>query len=90
MADKMAEYTIAQGHKADYTEDHNAETSASSAEQSDSGLKDILAKGSEDGANVDTGDASLPSGEGADDKNIPDERDAAAYNAWIARQAKEK
>ena len=91
MADKMTEYTISQGHVADYTDSHGE----SPSEQLDAGpqetlngdgLKDILAKASADGEEV----PRPPDDSGMDDKARSDQRDEVAYNAWIAQKAKER
>ena len=75
----------------DTLEEHSEPIEASvEPEQSGGGLKDILAKASEDGAKVDSGDIPPSDGEGMDDRNRLDQRDAVAYNAWIAQRVNER
>ena len=59
------------------------------SEQSGGGLKDILSQESEDGAKVGSDDIPPQSGDGMDDRNRSDQRDAVAYNAWVERKARE-
>ena len=53
------------------------------------GLKDILAKASDDGAGMGSGDVPPPTDSGMEANNRPDQRDAVA-DAWIRQQAKER
>lgn len=87
-ADKAVEMAVADGHKADYTEDYGRLDSSQEDSSAPHDLRDILRKASDEGAAE--GGAIADSGDGMDDNSRPDQMDAVVYSSWLAQQKMER